>query len=90
MSSFLIIWNEAPMDHRFAFEAVDKTMKDIVGKTAVIGSLQLFGGKIVLLGGDFRQVLPVIPKGKRPDVVQTIINRSYIWDNCKVFMLKTS
>ena len=75
------------MHHRFAFVVVDKTMKDIVGKTDATKSLQLFGGKTVLLGGDFRQVLPVIPKGKRPDVVQATINRSYIWDNCKVFML---
>ncbi|XP_019157246.1 PREDICTED: uncharacterized protein LOC109153829 [Ipomoea nil] len=28
-----------------------------------------FGGKTVVLGGDFRQILPVIPKGTRQDIV---------------------
>jgi len=29
----------------------------------------LFGGKVVVFGGDFRQILPVIPKGIRQEVV---------------------
>ncbi|GKA93711.1 ATP-dependent DNA helicase PIF1-like protein [Tanacetum coccineum] len=41
----------------------------------------------VLLGGDFRQVLPVIPKGKRLDVVQACINRYALWKHCNVFTL---
>ncbi|GJW78259.1 ATP-dependent DNA helicase PIF1-like protein [Tanacetum coccineum] len=41
----------------------------------------------VLLGGDFRQILPVIPKAKRPDIVQACINRSEMWYYCKVFTL---
>ena len=54
----LIIWKETPMDHRCAFEAVDKTtMKGIVGKEEKTRVSQLLGGKIVFLGGDFRQLL---------------------------------
>lgn len=26
----LIIWDEVPMDHRYAFEAVDKSLEDIL------------------------------------------------------------
>ncbi|KAK9684322.1 hypothetical protein RND81_10G202200 [Saponaria officinalis] len=86
----LIIRDEAPMDHRFAFEALDRTLRDIVGSKDSDASSKLFGGKVVLLGGDFRQVLPIVPKGGRQDVVQASINRSYIWKSCKVFLLKTS
>jgi ATP-dependent DNA helicase PIF1 len=30
---------------------------------------KIFGGKTVVLGGDFRQILPVVPKGGREDIV---------------------
>ncbi|XP_031099712.1 uncharacterized protein LOC116003911 [Ipomoea triloba] len=43
-----------------------------------------FGNKTVVLGGDFRQILPVIPKGSRQDVVGASINSSYLWNNCKI------
>ncbi|XP_050889153.1 uncharacterized protein LOC127094356 [Lathyrus oleraceus] len=40
----LIIWDEAPMAHRFCFEAFDKTLKDIMGRSNC--SHKLFGGKL--------------------------------------------
>ncbi|OIW15606.1 hypothetical protein TanjilG_08182 [Lupinus angustifolius] len=40
----LIIWDEAPMSHKFCFEALDKSLCDIMGTTN--GSI-LFGGKVV-------------------------------------------
>ncbi|CAL1378782.1 unnamed protein product [Linum trigynum] len=65
----LIIWDEAPMTHRQAFEAVDRTLCDIMNIPLSGERYKLFGGKTVLFGGDFRQTLPVIteagPKGLR-------------------------
>ncbi|CAH1421261.1 unnamed protein product [Lactuca virosa] len=55
----VIIWDEASMAKRHALEAVDRTMKDITGV------MLPFGGKIMVLGGDFRQVLPVVRRGTR-------------------------
>jgi len=78
----LIIWDEAPMAHKFCFEALDKTLKDIMSS-----STSIFGGKIVVFGGDFRQILPVIPRGSRSDIVHETINASYIWDHCQVLTL---
>ncbi|GKD63828.1 ATP-dependent DNA helicase PIF1-like protein, partial [Tanacetum coccineum] len=37
-----------------------------------------------------QQMLPVIPKAKRPEVVQSCINRSELWKCCKVFTLTRS
>ncbi|XP_039683008.1 uncharacterized protein [Medicago truncatula] len=48
----LIIWDEAPMAHRFCFEALDRTLRDIMS------SDKIFGGKVVVFGGDCRQILP--------------------------------
>jgi ATP-dependent DNA helicase PIF1 len=30
---------------------------------------KIFGGKTVVLGGDFHQILPVVPKGGRKDII---------------------
>ncbi|XP_028792175.1 ATP-dependent DNA helicase PIF1-like [Neltuma alba] len=53
----LIIWDEAPMVQCYCIEAFDRTLKDIMHCSAP------FGGKCIVMGGDFRQILPVIPKG---------------------------
>ncbi|XP_074318340.1 uncharacterized protein LOC141655147 [Silene latifolia] len=86
----LIIWDEAPMDHKNAFEALDRTMRDIVSYTDPDASSKMFGGKVVLLGGDFRQVLPIVSKGKRQDILQASISRSHIWKSCTMFILRKS
>ncbi|GJY27013.1 ATP-dependent DNA helicase PIF1-like protein [Tanacetum coccineum] len=44
----------------------------------------------VLLGGDFRQILPVIPNAKIPEVIQACINQSELWKYCKVYTLTRS
>ncbi|KAL6865420.1 hypothetical protein ACP4OV_016571 [Aristida adscensionis] len=50
----LIIWDEVAMTKRQAVEALDRSMQNIMNCASP------FGGKVVVLGGDFRQVLPVI------------------------------
>ena len=86
----LIIWDEAPMTQRYAFEALDKTLRDILGFENPENRERIFGGMTVLLGGDFRQIQPVIPKAKRPEVIQASINRSDLWKACKLFTLTRS
>ncbi|XP_028201911.1 uncharacterized protein LOC114386104 [Glycine soja] len=38
----------------------------------------IFGGKVMVFGGDFQQILPVIPRGSRSDIVNATINSSYL------------
>lgn len=83
----LIIWDEAPMVHKHCFEALDRTLRDILRFTNPSSSELPFGGKVVVLGGDFRQILPVIPNGRREDIVLATINSSYLWNHCKVLTL---
>ncbi|XP_021754741.1 uncharacterized protein LOC110720016 [Chenopodium quinoa] len=61
----LIIWDEAPMIHRHAFDAVDRTLRDIMQTENANSGDRPFGGKTVVLGGDFRQILPVVPRKGR-------------------------
>jgi PIF1-like helicase len=52
----LIIWDEASMARRENIESLDLLLRDLCLPSAP------FGGKIVVLGGDFRQTVPVVPK----------------------------
>ena len=44
----IIVWDEAPMNHRYQMEALDRTLRDLTGQDIP------FGGKTVVLSGDFR------------------------------------
>ena len=56
----LIIWDEAPMMHRWCFEAVDRSMRDIMSKNDPLNEFRPFGGMTIVLGGDFRLILHVV------------------------------
>ncbi|CAJ2667983.1 unnamed protein product [Trifolium pratense] len=83
----LIIWDEAPMMHKRCFKAVDRTLKYILKPVDEKNKHIPFGGKVVVFGGDFRQILPVISKGTRPEVVHATINFSVLWNFCEVLTL---
>ncbi|CAN1306092.1 ATP-dependent DNA helicase PIF1 [Linum perenne] len=73
----LIVWDEAPMIHRLSFEAVDRTICDLMDLPMSGNGYKPFGGKTVLLGGDFRQTLPartiVTPTNKIVDDINSYI-----------------
>ncbi|KAK2359764.1 ATP-dependent DNA helicase PIF1 [Trifolium repens] len=79
----LIIWDEAPMMHRYCFECFDRSMRDIMSYNGVDNSHKPFGGISVVLGGDFRQILPVVRKGGRQDILAATINASNLCMHCK-------
>jgi hypothetical protein len=75
----LIIWDEAPMTHRHCFETLDRTLRDILKQANPIAATTPFGGIPVVLGGDFRQILPVIEGGSRSEIVSATITNSPLW-----------
>jgi hypothetical protein len=77
----LIIWDEVAMTKRQAVEALDRSLQDITG----VGSP--FGGKVIVLGGDFRQVLPVVRRGTRAQVTDATLKRSHLWNDIKQIKL---
>jgi PIF1-like helicase/Helicase len=80
----LIIWDEALMQHRHLHEAVNRTLKDI------LESDKPFGGVPVVFSGDFHQILPVIERGSRPQIVGASLQRSLLWQHIKVLHLRTN
>ncbi|XP_073121078.1 uncharacterized protein [Henckelia pumila] len=77
----VIIWDEAPMCKRFAIEAVDRTLQDLVGNK------NPFGGKVVVLGGDFMQILPVIPKATMHQTIDSCLIKSHLYRCMKIVVL---
>ncbi|XP_044005474.1 ATP-dependent DNA helicase pif1-like [Aphidius gifuensis] len=77
----VIICDEAPMAPRYCLELADRTCRDIMNNKLP------FGGKIMLMGGDFRQLLPVLKNGTRSEMINLSIKFSKLWENFKIFSL---
>jgi ATP-dependent DNA helicase PIF1 len=60
------------MISRSIFEAFDRTFKDIFGKANAALETVPFGSRLLVFGEDFRQVLPIIPRGSRSDIVSLL------------------
>jgi hypothetical protein len=75
----LIVWDEAPMNNRFYFEALDRSLQDILKTLDGRRLNNPFGGKSILLGGDFRQILPVIPGGTKEEIINASFSSSSLW-----------
>jgi ATP-dependent DNA helicase PIF1 len=86
----LIIWDEAPMTHRRCFEALDTTLRDILSEHNPANAILPFGGKPIVFGGDFRQILPVVRKGSRSSIVSASITNSRLWHHVVVLKLHTN
>jgi hypothetical protein len=77
----LITWDEAPMQHRYGPEALDRTLKDLFKNN------KPFGGITVLFVGDFCQTLPVVPRGSRGQIVNASLCKSRLWSDIEVLHL---
>ncbi|GJS56219.1 DNA helicase [Tanacetum coccineum] len=74
--------DEAPMNDSRCFEALDRTLKDLMNTPGI-----LFGGKTIILGGDFCQTLPVKKSASKSEPVAASIAESYLWWHFKVCTL---
>jgi ATP-dependent DNA helicase PIF1 len=78
----LVVWDEATMTPKYALDAVDALLRSIFKKPYVP-----FGGMVMLLGGDFRQCLPIVPHGRRVDVIESTIQMCSTWPLFKFLRL---
>ncbi|KHJ89452.1 hypothetical protein OESDEN_10722 [Oesophagostomum dentatum] len=80
----IIIWDEISMAPKCSFEAVDSLLRDIMQNDVP------FGGKLFVIGGDFRQILPIVEHSQRGDVVEACVSRSVLWSLFKVHRLSAN
>jgi hypothetical protein len=90
----LIIWDEAPAQHRYCFEAVDRTLRDIRKTNSWFGGITVvFAGTSSAASisnisiGDFRQCLPVIPGGSRGQITNAAISNASFWKDTTIMRL---
>ncbi|GFT94782.1 ATP-dependent DNA helicase [Trichonephila clavipes] len=80
----IIIWDECTMSHKKALEALDRTLRDFRGNR------RIFGGALILLSGDFRQTLPIIPRSTPTDELHACLKSSVLWRHLQKLTLKTN
>ena len=80
----VILWDEAPMSNKYALSCVDRLLRDVADRE---DREKLFGGKVIVLGGDFRQCAPIVPGASRSAIVENSIIRSPLWSMFKKMSL---
>ena len=78
----LIVFDEAPMGHKFLMEKLDDMLRDVRRDTN-----RPFGGVVLLMSGDFAQNLPVVKRGGRARIVAATIKRSTLWTHVRQLRL---
>lgn len=79
--SSIILLDECTMTNKKSLEAIDRTLQDLRQNQ------QIFGGALILLSGDFRQTLPVIPRSTPADEINACLKSSFLWRNVQKLTL---
>ena len=84
LESRIIILDEITMLHYNYLDALNRFLKELME------SSEIFGGKLLVLSGDFRQILPIVPQGRRLQIVHACVKSSEILQYCKILHLHTN
>ena len=79
--SKIIIWDEAPMAHKNILFWLDRQLRDIMNVN------KQFGGKVLLLCGDFKQLPPVVPHATQKAVMSASIKTSTYFETATILKL---
>ena len=69
------------MGHKVLLEGLDRTLRDLME------NVEPFGGKVIVLAGDFRQLPTVLPRATRAQIVSASIKKSYLWPKFRILRL---
>ena len=78
----VLIIDEASMVSNDLLDCLNKSLKEICVDQ------RDFGGKFDIFGGDFRQILPVVRRGTRTDIVRSSLKSNDIWKRVRSFTLR--
>ena len=77
-----MIIDEVTMGSKLMFESIDRSLRKICHEPN-----KPFGGVTLVLSGDWRQCLPVVPKGARAQIIHDTLKYSTLWSDIKTFHL---
>ena len=69
----LIIVDEITMLPKYGLNCIDLLLREVMLMD------KPFGGKVIVVGGDFRQTLPVVPGGNKVAILESCLKSSPIW-----------
>ncbi len=73
------------MAHKHVFEVVNCMFQHVMGVVDPALKDMFFGDKVVVMGSDFRQILHVVPRGMKGQIVDASLKRSVVpWHCVKV------
>uniref|UniRef100_A0A8R1IZK7 ATP-dependent DNA helicase n=1 Tax=Caenorhabditis japonica TaxID=281687 RepID=A0A8R1IZK7_CAEJA len=75
----VLIWNECFIVSKTALETADFVLQNLTESPFP------FGRKLIVLGGDFRPILPVLRRGTKTDLMNNCIKNSYHWNQFQKF-----
>lgn len=80
----LIIIDEITMLPKHGLRCIDLLLQEITGVK------RPFGNKTLVIGGDFRQTLPVVPKGSKTEIIECCIKSSSLWRSFRKITLSSN
>ncbi|PNF15011.1 hypothetical protein B7P43_G17795 [Cryptotermes secundus] len=80
----LIVWDECTMAQKKSLDALHRSLQDFRG------NIRPFGSALILLAGDLRQTLPVIPRSTPADEINVCLKYSTLWRQVKTLKLTTN
>ena len=64
------------MLNKYCYQAVDRLFRDLCDQDVPFG-----GNRVVLLGGDYRQLLHIVRRGSIRQIIGTTLPFSELWEN---------
>nr|XP_015925120.2 uncharacterized protein LOC107452988 [Parasteatoda tepidariorum] len=77
----MCLMDEAPMMSKYGLHNIDELLRAICNNMS-------FGGKVMVLGGDFRQCCPVQQRANKSEILDVFIKRSHLWQHFKTYSLE--
>jgi hypothetical protein len=75
----IIVWDEAPTAPKAAVQAVDEMLRDLMNCSHLP-----FGGKVVVLGGDWRQIPPILRRVDEKAIKSFTLRSLPWWRSCHI------
>jgi energy-coupling factor transporter ATP-binding protein EcfA2 len=79
----IILIDEITMMVQHGLRIIDGALRNIMQLPEIP-----FGGKVIVVGGDFRQLLPVVPGGSRPQIISECVISSPLWKHFEIINLR--
>ena len=70
------------MGHKYVYETIDRSLRMLFENN------NIFGNITVVFAGDWRQCLPIVPRGSDAQIVDATLKYSYLWKHITVHNLK--